>query len=959
MPDSHPPEQDPLDRLSDAVDAMIQRGTGASSESDEDFLARNAGLRDLLEPMLQHSQGEEQAGGSRYLGEYRLLREIGRGGMGVVFEAEESRLGRRVALKVLPPHLTRGPRQIERFRREAAAAARLKHPGIVQIYEVGEVEGTHYFAMELVEGRPLDVVLEELRDENGDFSQGFGEARISAALPGGYMTQVLTCVAQAAEALAAAHEQGVIHRDIKPQNLMLDGGQLRVVDFGLCKDLARQEISQSREVAGTPEYMSPEQVSGLRQLDARSDIYSLGVVLFELLTLDRPFHAEGPTALMQAISTQEPRPPRRLNPRIPRDVEVICRKCLERDPAHRFATAAELAADLRRFLRHEPIEARPQGTATRILKLARRRTAASVAVLLAVLLPALALGAYYGIYLPRLEAVAASERDLEDRRAATARGLREYVEAEMYRTERLLDDPQKAALADEIVQVLVGTFERLLRLEDTPGSRAFLARVRARLGRLWVSLGRLGAAVGMYEKGLADLDAIPRAQRNRESKLARCALQVAMSSSLHEQGRSADARVQLEAAHGVLDAEFRGEVLGLVLLAKSKVALAVLQYYRPEPPSSQRVWIEAAQDCLDKVAEIHRDEHFFEVQTACLLHAARLGYEGGETERAEQDIAAGLEALAVVMQTSPNNRVARMRQAELLRLRALIQEDASRLDDAEESLRVARTSLATLHEGHRESLQLLVHLAKVRRQLAILMARQKRIDEALAELQTALEEFGAQPEPTTPVIYALHAHALLWAAMAQVRMNRRALVDQVLPAATKARGLLAQVERLRPDAWQFEHNHAQLEHNLAAWRFAQRQFAPAEKLVRKALERRVRVLARRPHHPRFERFRQASHQLLIESLLFQRKGLEAAELSLDLGELVPAGKGSLQLASNFARAASLLGPAHARYTELRDAAHLHGSRAVAAGVPRRSLAPRSVFAVMRGHAGWQQLWGGR
>lgn len=308
------------------------------------------------------------------LGEFEILRELGRGGMGVVYLARQESLDRTVALKVLPPHMCRTDRQVERFRREANKASRLSHPGIARVYTVGESEGHHYYAMEHVPGRTLGEEIASRRLDQRHY--------IDPAIPAKIMMRV-------AEALQCSHDAGVVHRDVKPQNILMgEDGEPRLVDFGLALDPAEESLTLSGEITGTYHYMSPEQSRG-GEVDARTDVYSSCVVLYEMLTLQRPIDAEDAQVLLARIPVQEPRPTPSINPRVPRDLDVICRKGLAKNPNHRYATAADLATDLRRFLRHEAIAARPPSSierAVRFVRARRRVFAAAVFVIVSVLL---------------------------------------------------------------------------------------------------------------------------------------------------------------------------------------------------------------------------------------------------------------------------------------------------------------------------------------------------------------------------------------------------------------------------------------------------------------------------------------------------------------------------------------------------------------------------------------------
>jgi len=320
---------------------------------------------------------------------YEVLRELGRGGMGVVYLARHQKLGRLVALKMILAGAHAGANELARFRSEAVAVAKLQHPNIVQIYEVGEQEGRPFFSLEFVSGGSLAQKLE------------------GTPLPGAVAAGLVETLARAMD---HAHQQGIIHRDLKPANVLLavdsraagsdrSSGSLslsmqstgaallaesqsalgvpKITDFGLAKEIDSQaHETKTGALLGTPSYMAPEQAMGKnREIGAAADIYALGAILYELLTGRPPFKAETPIGTVLQVASDEPVPPSRLCPRTPRDLETISLKCLEKDPRKRYATAGDLAEDLHRFLAHEPILARPIGSMERAVKWARRRPA--------------------------------------------------------------------------------------------------------------------------------------------------------------------------------------------------------------------------------------------------------------------------------------------------------------------------------------------------------------------------------------------------------------------------------------------------------------------------------------------------------------------------------------------------------------------------------------------------------
>jgi serine/threonine protein kinase/WD40 repeat protein len=339
--------------------------------------------------------------GPTLLGDFRILREIGRGGMGVVYEAEQISLARRVAVKVLPFAGVLDARQLQRFKNEALAAAQLDHPHIVNVLAVGSDHGTHFYAMRFIDGRTL---AEEIRRE-GDRGEGTGDM-------GQRFRAIAALMADAADALHYAHEHGVIHRDVKPSNLMLDEqGKIWVTDFGLAHVESTATLTMTGDFLGTLRYMSPEQALGKMGVDHRTDVYSLGATLYELLTLRPVFDSDQRAVLLQQIANQSPQAPRQLDRTIPAELETITLKALEKEPAERFGTAGELASDLRRFLADQPIRARPPTLLQAARKWSRRHRPVVVAssVATAVLLVVIAAAASWA-------ALAASAREREQKR---------------------------------------------------------------------------------------------------------------------------------------------------------------------------------------------------------------------------------------------------------------------------------------------------------------------------------------------------------------------------------------------------------------------------------------------------------------------------------------------------------------------------------------------------------------
>lgn len=419
-----------------------------------DLLPTIRGLVDLsesgsVEPM---DEALASAGVSveRQLGDYRLIRQIGRGGMGIVYEAEQLSLGRRVALKVLPLAAVLDPRTLQRFKIEAQAAASLDHPNIVDVYGVGCERGVHYYAMRLINGCTLADLIAQYRHQAhrdpsklpsslsppasrtdeveagaaptaevaGESTAASGSARRQRLYNLAMIRAIVELAIDVAEALEHAHEQGIVHRDIKPSNLMLDGqGKVWITDFGLAHIEANQSLTMTGDLVGTLRYMSPEQALAKRApIDQRSDIYSLGATLYELLTLQPVIAGDDRAAIIQKIAFADPMPPRQLNPQIPADLETILLKMLEKDASSRYASAAELAEDLRRFLKNQPISARRPSFGRRIVKWSQRHRSLVTAIALAALAAVAGMGAIGGWW-AREEA---AQRHLANRTATAA-----------------------------------------------------------------------------------------------------------------------------------------------------------------------------------------------------------------------------------------------------------------------------------------------------------------------------------------------------------------------------------------------------------------------------------------------------------------------------------------------------------------------------------------------------------
>ena len=593
-PDSGPePERDRIDLLAEEFAACCRRGEQPSVSA---FAARHPEYAQqiramlpavaLMEQLKRHRRGpggpdadadfdfevaavDGTGAPLQRLGDLRIVREIGRGGMGIVYEAVQETLDRRVALKLLPRHSFLDPRTVQRFRREAQAVAQLHHPHIVPVFGVGEQEGLHYYVMQLIAGRglhelvralrrgePLAKVLEphgssravesESRSEPGSSleleltpaSPAVDSAEGWRRLDDRYWRFVARAALDVAEALDYAHGEGVLHRDIKPANLLLDErGKVWVTDFGLAKLAQQGDLTATGDIIGTLKYMAPEGLQG--ESDARSDVYGLGMTMYELLTLEPPFDDSNPSRLIRRVGEDQPIRPRKRNPAIPRDLETIVLKATAREPGDRYPTARALADDLGRFLDDRPVRARRATLAEQFGRWCRRNKA--LAALAATALGSLVFAAVVGWvgYATTRRALEGESRRRREADAATQRAesnvalsleaLEEIFNNLTLRplgpafgspdrdrppgepppppgfsSRRAVDNSQTALL-----QSILGFYDRFAALNETNATlKREAAKAHRRIGELRQRLGQFDAADAAFGRSAALFEAL-------------------------------------------------------------------------------------------------------------------------------------------------------------------------------------------------------------------------------------------------------------------------------------------------------------------------------------------------------------------------------------------------------------------------------------------------------------------
>ncbi len=549
-----------LDRIADEFSDRIGRG---ESIDVEEYAAQFPEIAEVIRQLFpalaelartSHSvfgDGDDAERPARVIGDFRLIRQVGRGGMGIVYEAQQISLHRRVALKILPFAAVLDPRQLQRFKIEAQAAAGLHHPHIVPVHSVGSDRGVHYYAMQFVDGQDLATILKQTRlamvegeiaeipaetraaelRSSGDaadfdivFDPGAGQpsAHLIEHGPGAstqphaqethrvhrlstdsfgdkrhrYRT-IAELGIQAAEALDFAHQRGIVHRDIKPSNLLIDAeGQLWVTDFGLAQMESETGLTMTGDFVGTLQYMSPEQVLGQGGIvDHRTDVYSLGVTLYELLTCRPMLPADDKAVLLKRIAYEDPPLPSSVDRSIPADLETIVLKAIAKDPSARYATAAALAEDLRHFLDLRPILAKRPGVLDRIAKWSRRNhtVVASIAVILLIAVVALSASTFFVAGAYDAESQQRKIAQSQTRRADVNLTLALQAVNDMLTevaSDEIANVPQMENVRRALMQKAVQFLEQLLADEgDVPAVRFEAAKAYMRITGLHEALG--------------------------------------------------------------------------------------------------------------------------------------------------------------------------------------------------------------------------------------------------------------------------------------------------------------------------------------------------------------------------------------------------------------------------------------------------------------------------------------
>jgi len=696
-------------------------------------------------------------GSGQTFGDYELISPLGQGGMGVVYKARQKAANRLVALKIIRPdrmsnmtEVTQG-RMVDRFKAEAHAAARLQHDNLVTVYDVGEIDGCHYFSMQYVEGGSLS-------DQISDRSLDSREAA--------------SFVEPVCRAVHAAHEEGILHRDIKPANILIEDGTLRprIADFGLAKlQNEDQELTRSGEAMGTPSYMPPEQFGDAASATARSDIYSIGATLYHLLSGRPPFKAATSMATMRQVLNVEPVALRELNPEVNQDLETICMKCLEKEPDQRFQTAAEVADELKRFINGEPILSRPLSRPERLVRWCRRNPLVASLSGLAAASVVSALVSLAVAYVKTDEArkqVEASLGETEKAQKVSEASFQDALAAvndffTHVSEDRLLNEPGAEGLRHELLELARDYYQRFLnRRSDDPTVREEVALSHFRVGLIVEELDSPQAAVESYEKA-RDIQSKLLAEFPVAASVAAKATKRALSRTLNAMARVATnsgdldgaeelfnetRKLRLELVESTPDAEERIEFDRL--LASVDMNLGLLARRRSEFDRTGTLYRKAQELRQKALRRRPKDPQLRRDLAKGWYNLANLAVDRNDAEEVSTNVDLAIAQLEELLGENPDDLRDRYLLALCYRMKAdlnaaLISVDDSKLTAAIDGYNKARFAMQDLSERSPAVHRYRVELGQLLMNIGQLEGQQRRFTDARSALENAAEVFAS------------------------------------------------------------------------------------------------------------------------------------------------------------------------------------------------------------------------
>lgn len=712
------------------LDETLDHRPSESSGRDDATLAYTPAAR---------STGAAPKPQKQRFGDYDLLEMIAKGGMGVVYKARQRKLNRVVAIKMILSGQFADQVEVDRFYAEAEAAANLRHPNIVAIHEVGELEGQHYFSMDYIPGKSLA----ELVREN--------------PLPPQRAAQYVEKVAQAME---YAHQQGILHRDLKPSNILLDkSGEPLITDFGLAKRVeSGSQLTMSGTILGTPSYMPPEQATGHGEVTVRSDVYSLGAILYELLSGRPPFRAASPFETVRQVIQTEPVALRMINPSVPRDLETICHKCLQKEPSARYESAVQLAEELKRYLGGEPILARPIGPVARFARWCRRNPVVAGLGASAVAFLVLALLATTIGYVKTSAALAVAEIE-KQRSDESFRQAREAVDELFTRVseEALLNQPGLQPLRQDLLQKALDYYQRFLAQRgDDAALRDELAGTLFRVGLITEEIESPAKALIVYQQAQATQESLLQAAGETAARLE------LLGNTLNAVGRVQHRMERLDAAaaayrqalatrrklaeHDPQNTEYHRQLasthMNLGLTAKEQQRF---DEARRQMQTAQQVRLQHLERGFDDL-KLRRDLGMG------YFNLAGLALETGEAAEAETNLVAAIESFEKVLEGDSRDLANQNRLSLCYRTLGDLQAYLQEYDQAQRNYQQARERLEFLAAANPDVPEYRDSLAGVYMNIGLLMQDQGKQSEALAAMNRAAEilEPLAEAHPRMP-----------------------------------------------------------------------------------------------------------------------------------------------------------------------------------------------------------------
>lgn len=709
------------------------------------------------------------------LGDFRIAREVGRGGMGVVYEAEQVSLGRRVALKVLPFVSTLDPRQLQRFHNEARTAASLHHEHIVPVHAVGSHGGVHFYAMQFIDGVTLAQVIAARKAQSGgrqppeqrlapatDAPRSLASADTAPAAPltaefsgpstRAFFRRAAALIAAAADALDHAHSLGVVHRDVKPGNLMVDGsGKLWVTDFGLARFGPDAGLTMTGDLVGTLRYMSPEQALAKHGLvDHRTDVYALGATLYELLTLRPAVDGRDKEEILKRLAFDEPPAPRTLDKAIPAELETITLKALAKDPAERYASAGELSNDLRRFLADQPVQARRPTRFRRASKWVARHRAAVALTAVAAVLAAAGLLAGLLWHNDRLRAEAENTARERDAAREEQRWAAQAVD-DMYTRvaeEWLGPQPRLQPLQREFLEKALEYYQgAAVRWVDAPDIRQRVPELILRVGTIHAALGRQGPAEDALRKALAGFADLAAANpgdagvRSHELTAAKRLARLYQATGRPADAIAADRRALDLATRLAADFPDRADFRSLPASARADLAFALSGASRADEAEA------AYREALAELARLSADERgrarVRRVAANTRRNLGKLFYEAGRATDAESEFRQAAAEFEMLSRDAPGDRDDRWNWAMCLSNLGSALDDLKHYADARAVLERAAALMEPLAADFPDLPDALADLAAVQVNLGVTLKSLRETGGAEVCYRKAIASFAA------------------------------------------------------------------------------------------------------------------------------------------------------------------------------------------------------------------------